>query len=63
MTLSSKLFLLSADDAIHALANAAFIRMLRREDIARLPDFARQRVRQVVGDNYVGAVTTTILAG
>ena len=46
MTLSSKLFLLSADDAIHALANAAFMRMLRRENIARLPDFARQRVRQ-----------------
>jgi hypothetical protein len=46
MGLSSKLFLLSADDTLHALAGAAFMRMLRREDVARVPDFAGQRVRQ-----------------
>ena len=46
MKLSSKLFLLSADDKLHALANTAFIRMLQREDVARVPDFAGQRVRQ-----------------
>jgi hypothetical protein len=46
MKLSSKLFLLSADNTLHALANAAFMRMLRREDLARMPDFAGQRVRQ-----------------
>jgi hypothetical protein len=46
MKLSSKLFLLSADNTLHALANAAFLRMLRREDWARVPDFAGQRVRQ-----------------
>ena len=46
MRLSSKLFLLSADDTLYALANAAFMRMLRREDVARIPDFAALRVRQ-----------------
>jgi hypothetical protein len=46
MKLSSKLFLLSADDTLHALANTAFMRMLRREDVTRVPDFAGQRVRQ-----------------
>ena len=46
MGLSSKLFLLSADDTLHALASTAFMRMLRREDVARVPDFAGQRVRQ-----------------
>ena len=46
MGLSSRLFLLSADDTLHALANTAFMRMLRREDVARIPDFAGQRVRQ-----------------
>lgn len=46
MNWSSKLFLLSADDAMHALANAAFMRMLRQEPVARIPDFAGQRVRQ-----------------
>jgi len=46
MGLSSKLFLLSTDDALHVLANAAFMRMLRREPVARIPDFAGQRVRQ-----------------
>jgi hypothetical protein len=46
MVLSSKLFLLSADDTLHALAGTAFMRMLRREDVARLPDFAGRRVRQ-----------------
>ena len=46
MGLSSRLFLLSADDTLHALASAAYMRMLRREDVARIPDFAGQRVRQ-----------------
>lgn len=46
MGLSSKLFLLSADDTLHVLANASFVRMLRREAVARIPDFAGQRVRQ-----------------
>jgi len=46
MGLSSKLFLLSADDTLHVLANASFMRMLRREAVARIPDFAGQRVRQ-----------------
>ena len=44
--LSSKLFLLSADDTLHALASTAFMRMLRQEDLTRVPDFAGQRVRQ-----------------
>jgi hypothetical protein len=46
MGLSSRLFLLSAEDTLHALAGTAFMRMLRREDVARVPDFAGQRVRQ-----------------
>lgn len=46
MGLSSRLFLLSADDKLHALASAAFMRMLRREDVVRVPDFAGLRVRQ-----------------
>ena len=46
MKLSSKLFLLSTDDKLHALASTAFMRMLRQEDLARVPDFAGQRVRQ-----------------
>ena len=46
MKLSSKLFLLSTDDALHALASTAFMRMLRQEGLARVPDFAGQRVRQ-----------------
>jgi hypothetical protein len=46
MRLSSRLFLLGADDTLHALAGTAFMRMLRREDVARIPDFAGQRVRQ-----------------
>lgn len=46
MGLSSRLFLLSAGDTLHALANTAYLRMLRREDVARVPDFAGQRVRQ-----------------
>jgi len=46
VSLSSKVFLLSADDMLHALASTAFMRMLRREDVARVPDFAGQRVRQ-----------------
>lgn len=46
MKLSSKLFLLSADNTLHALASAAFMRMLRQGDLARVPDFAGQRVRQ-----------------
>ena len=39
MGLSSRLFLLSADNTLHALANAAFMRMLRQEAVARIPDF------------------------
>jgi hypothetical protein len=46
MGLSSRLFLLCADDTLHALASTAFMRMLRQEDVARVPDFAAQRVRQ-----------------
>lgn len=46
MGLSSKLYLLSADDTVFTLASAAFMRMLRREDVARVPEFAGQRVRQ-----------------
>jgi hypothetical protein len=46
MKLSSKLFLLSAGNTLHALANTAFMRRLRREDLARGPDFASQRTRQ-----------------
>src|SRR4029450_7549413 len=32
-------------NALHVLAGTAFMRMLRQEDISRLPDFAGQRVR------------------
>ena len=46
MGLSSRLFLLGADDTLHALASTAFLRMLRREAVARVPDFVGQRVRQ-----------------
>lgn len=46
MGFSSKLFLVSADDTVHALSNAAFMRMLCRESVARIPEFAGQRVRQ-----------------
>lgn len=46
MGLSSRLFLLTADDTLHALASTAYMGMLRREDVARVPDFAGQRVRQ-----------------
>ena len=46
MGLSSKLFLLSADDTLHALASRAFMRMLRREEVARVPYYAGKRVRQ-----------------
>jgi hypothetical protein len=46
MCLSSRLFLLDADDTLHKLASSAFMRMLRRGDVARIPDFAGQRVRQ-----------------
>lgn len=45
MGLSSRLFLLDGDDTLHGLAGTAFMRMLRQEDTARLPDFAGQRVR------------------
>ena len=46
MGLSSRLFLLSADNTLHSLANAAFMRMLRQEAVARIPNFAGHRVRQ-----------------
>ena len=47
MKLSSRMFLVAADDTLHVLANTAFMRMLRQEDVARIPDFAGQRGRQV----------------
>lgn len=40
MHLSSRLFLLSADDTLHTLAGTAFMRMLRQDEVARVPDFA-----------------------
>lgn len=46
MRMASRLFLVSADDTLQLLASAAFMRMLRQEDVARMPDFAGQRVRQ-----------------
>lgn len=46
MKLASKLFVFSADDTLHSMANTAFMRMLRQEDVARVPAFAGQRVRQ-----------------
>ena len=45
MGLSTRLFLLSGDGALHAMSGAAFMRMLRHEEFSRLPDFAGQRVR------------------
>ncbi|MDM0117969.1 hypothetical protein QTI66_38440 [Variovorax sp. J22R133] len=45
MGLSAKLFLIAAEDTLQALADAAFMRMLRQESPSRLPDFAGQRVR------------------
>jgi hypothetical protein len=36
-----------AYDTVHALSNAAFMRMLRQESFARIPEFAGPRVRQV----------------
>ena len=45
MGLSSRLFLVAKDDTLQLLAGKAFMRMLRQEDISRLPDFAGQRVR------------------
>ncbi len=54
--LSSKLFLISADNTLHALADAAFMRMLRREAVSRIPDFAGQRVRQA-------SVVTEVVGG
>jgi hypothetical protein len=44
---SSRLFLLSSDDALHRLASNAFSRMLRHDTPCRLPDFAGRRVRMV----------------
>ena len=45
MGLSARLFLLSADSTLHAMANAAFMRMLRRKTVSRIPGFAGPRVR------------------
>lgn len=45
MGLSSKLFLLTAEEVIHTLAGTAYMRMLRQEAVARLPDFEGQRLR------------------
>ena len=36
----------TASVGLHALTSTAFMRMLRQEDLARVPDFAGQRVRQ-----------------
>jgi hypothetical protein len=44
---SSRLFLLSSDDALHRLASSTCSRMLRHDARCRLPDFAGQRVRMV----------------
>ena len=62
MNLSSRVFLVSADDMLHALASAAFMRTLRQEEHARVPDFAGQRVRQVstVVELVDGAPTRTV---
>lgn len=46
MGLSFRIFLLSGDGTLHALAGSAFMRMLRKEDNCRIPDFAGQRIRQ-----------------
>jgi hypothetical protein len=56
VALSSRLFLLSDDDALHALPGAAFMRMLRQQDFARVPDFGGQRVRQA-------SVTVEVVGG
>lgn len=62
MGLSSKLFLISADDTVHTLSNAAFMRMLRRESDTRIPEFAGQRVRQAsIVISLVGREPTTIV--
>jgi len=62
MKLSSRMFLVATDDTLHALANTAFMRMLRQEDVARIPDFAGQRVRQVstVVELIDGQATRTV---
>ena len=60
--LSSKLFPLSADDTFHALANAAFLRMLRQEAGAAIPGFARQHVRQAsVAVEVVGGEPSSVV--
>jgi hypothetical protein len=46
MGLALRLFLLSSNDTLHALAGAVFMRMLRQEANSRIPDFAGQRLRQ-----------------
>lgn len=60
--MSSKLFLIAADDTVHALSNAAFMRMLRRESDTRIPEFAGQRVRQAsIVISLVGREPTAIV--
>jgi len=62
MGLSSRLYLLSADDTVRALASAAYMRMLRREGVARVPEFAGQRVRQAsIAVEAVNGTPTRIL--
>lgn len=62
MGLSSRLFLIAADDTVQALSNAAFMRMLRRESDTRIPEFAGQRVRQAsIVISLVGREPTTIV--
>ena len=62
MSLTSRLYLLSADDTLHALASTAFMRMLRKEAINRVPDFAGQRVRQAsVAVEVVGGTPVRVV--
>ncbi len=42
---SSRLFLLSGDDALHRLTGTAYTRMLKAQAPCRVPDFAGQRAR------------------
>ena len=59
---SSRLYLLSADDTVYALASTAYMRMLRREDVARVPEFAGQRVRQAsIAVEAVDGIPTRIV--
>lgn len=45
MSLSSRLFIVDADDALHRLPVSAYHRLLEQDSAARVPAFAGQRVR------------------